>query len=189
MGFLGSVAMDAGARRRQAVGNHVLGVAVAVDAEAGAGPATFYPGFPRCLRPTTENGSTIEHRSKAWPLIPVWRLGLSRAAHPSPRQGAFWCEKPVIRQTPSARPPPVQPRSDDTRRHVGAGFGRRPSIIRRISANSRRGIATSASWNVTYRPWLTTLAPILISFPRGVVNDQCLTSSRNASVRTKLTML
>ncbi len=32
----------------------------------------------------------------------------------------------VIRQRPSARPSPVQPRSDDTRRHVGAGFGRRP---------------------------------------------------------------
>ncbi len=36
------------------------------------------------------------------------------------------------------RPPPVQPRSDDTRRHVGAGFGREPSINRRISAIGRR---------------------------------------------------
>ncbi len=34
-------------------------------------------------------------------------------------------------------------------RHVGAGFGRRPSISRRISPNSRRGIATSAIWKVT----------------------------------------
>ncbi len=30
-------------------------------------------------------------------------------------------------------------------------------------ANRLLGIATSASWNVIYRPWRTTLAPILIS--------------------------
>ncbi len=109
----------------------------------------FHPRFPRWFLPTAENGSAIENRSKAWPFIPVWRLGLGHAAHPSPRQDAFGCAIMVIRQWASARPPPVQPRSDDTRRHVGAGFGRRPSISRRISANNRRGIATSASWNVT----------------------------------------
>ncbi len=32
----------------------------------------------------------------------------------------------VIRQRPIAQPPPVQPGSDDTRRHVGSGFDRRP---------------------------------------------------------------
>ena len=38
--------------------------------------------------------------------------------------------------------PPVRPyRGDDMGRHVGAGCGRRASISRRISANSRRGIA------------------------------------------------
>ncbi len=79
---------------------------------------------------------------------------------------------------PRARRLPVQPScSDDTGRHVGAGRGRRPSINLRISANSRRGIATSASWNVTYRPCRTTLAPILISFSRSVVRDQCSTAS------------
>ena len=32
-----------------------------------------------------------------------------------------------------------------------------------MSANIYRDTATSAIWNVTYRPWLTTLTPILIS--------------------------
>jgi hypothetical protein len=40
-----------------------------------------------------------------------------------------------------------------------------------MSANICRDTATSASWNVTYRPWLTTLAPILISFSRRLVSD------------------
>ncbi len=34
---------------------------------------------------------------------------------------------------------------DETRRHGETGFGRRPSINRMISANSRRGIATSVN--------------------------------------------
>ncbi|MCH7693928.1 MAG: hypothetical protein IID50_10835 [Proteobacteria bacterium] len=62
------------------------------------------------------------------------------------------------------------PAADDTRRHVGADFGRRASINHSISVNSRRGIATSASWNVTCRPWLTTLAPIFTSFSGSVVS-------------------
>jgi hypothetical protein len=36
--------------------------------------------------------------------------------------------------------------------HAGAGGARNRAISDRISANSRRGTATSASWNVTYRP-------------------------------------
>ena len=56
-----------------------------------------------------------------------------------------------------AERPAVRPRSDDTRRHVGAVFGRRPEISCRISANNRREIATSENWNVTWRPCRTTL--------------------------------
>ena len=102
------------------------------------------------------------------PGLAAWDEALG-APETLPR--AIRCEKTVVRQTPGARPPPVQPRSDDTRHHVGAGFGRRPSIIRGISANSRRGIATWASWNVTYRPCRTTLAPILTSLSRSVDRD------------------
>ena len=40
-----------------------------------------------------------------------------------------------------------------------------------------------------YRPWRTTLAPILTSFSRSVVNDQCSTSFGKASVRMKLARL
>ena len=50
------------------------------------------------------------------------------------------------------------------RRHGGKGAGRSPSMSRRIFRNKSLGTATSASWNVTYRPWLTTLAPIFTNF-------------------------
>jgi hypothetical protein len=36
-----------------------------------------------------------------------------------------------------------------------------------MSANICRDTATSAIWNVIQRPWLTTFAPILISFRAG----------------------
>ena len=120
---------------------------------------------------------------------PTTRFGVLgwRSVRPRPRRDAIGCEKTVIRQTPRVRRPPVQAYcGDDTRRHVGAGLGRRPSISCRIAANSRRGIATSVSWNVTYRPCRTTFAPILISFSRSVVSDQCSTSSGKASVRGDL---
>ncbi len=65
--------------------------------------------------------------------------------------------------------------------HGGKGAGRSPSMRRRIFRNSSLGTATSASWKVTYRPWLTTLAPILTSFSRSVVNDQCSTSFGTAN--------
>jgi len=106
----------------------------------------YKPRFPRCLLPTTENGSTIEHRSKAWPFISVWRVGRGHVVHPSPSQGAIGCEKTAVRQVPRRRPLPVQPYcGDDTKRHVGAGLGRRPSISRKIAANRLLGIATSAT--------------------------------------------
>ena len=76
---------------------------------------------------------------------------MGRSVLPRPRQSAIGCEKTAVRQVARARRPPVQPyRIDDIGRHVGAGFGRRPSISRRMSANSRREIATSAIWKVTY---------------------------------------
>ncbi len=43
-------------------------------------------------------------------------------------------------------------------------------------------MATSAIWNVTYLPCLTTFAPILISFSRSVVSDQCSTSFGSVNV-------
>ena len=42
------------------------------------------------------------------------------------------------------------------------------------------GTATSDIWNVTYRPSLTTFAPILISFSRKLVCDQGCTVSLRA---------
>ena len=102
--------------------------------------------------------------------MPVSRLGVGHAVHPSPRQGTFGCEKTTVRQAPKIQRPSVQScRSDDTRRYVEAGFGRKPSISCKISANNRRGTATSASWTVRHRPCRTKLAPILISFSRGEV--------------------
>lgn len=52
-------------------------------------------------------------------------------------------------------------------------------------ANSIRGTATSAIWKAKWRPWLTTLAPILIGFSFRLVSDQCLIGSGVASVRRK----
>src|SRR5512132_3834554 len=78
--------------------------------------------------------------------------------------------------------------SDSAARHVGTGLVRSCSISRRISVNSALGTA-SASWKVTYRPWRTTLAPILTSLLRNVVSDHCFTSCGNAKVRMKLARL
>ena len=67
--------------------------------------------------------------------------------------------------------------SIDFSAYAGTGFRRRSSIRLRIFRNSSLGTATSANWNVTYRPCRTTFAPILISFSRSVVIDQRLASS------------
>src|SRR5262245_18085910 len=47
-------------------------------------------------------------------------------------------------------------------------------MSRNISWNICRGIATSAIWKATWRPWLTTFAPILIGFSFRLVSDQSL---------------
>ncbi len=56
-------------------------------------------------------------------------------------------------------------------------------IRSRITANSRRGTATSAIWNTTYRACVTTFAPILMSFSRSVVSDQCFAGHRECGVK------
>jgi len=60
---------------------------------------------------------------------------------------------------------------------TGAGDERSFAINANMFANRWRGMATSAIWNATYRPWLTTFAPILISFSRSVVNEAFKTSN------------
>ena len=52
---------------------------------------------------------------------------------------------------------------------TGGGCGRSSAISRRMSRNSVLGTATSAIWNVTVRPWLTTLARQFM--PPGVGGD------------------
>ncbi len=54
--------------------------------------------------------------------------------------------------------------------YAGTGLRRRSSIRLRIFRNRSLDTATSASWKVAYRPWRTTLAPILTSFSRSVVS-------------------
>src|SRR3954471_6898692 len=73
--------------------------------------------------------------------------------------------------------------------YAGAGGARSRAISDRISANDRRGTATSASWNGTYRPGLTTFAPILISFSRRLVIDHLSSVLGIASVRMKFPRL
>ena len=52
--------------------------------------------------------------------------------------------------------------------------GGRSSALSRRSAKRFLGIATSAIWKATWQPWLTTFAPILISFSFRLVSDQSL---------------
>jgi len=56
-------------------------------------------------------------------------------------------------------------------RQVGAKARR--WIRPRMAANSCLGMATSASWKITYRKCRTTFAPVFTSFSRSVVSDQC----------------
>ena len=65
----------------------------------------------------------------------------------------------VCRTLPSAPP------------HAGAGGAHNWAMSDGISWNICRGKATSAVCKVMYRPWLTTLAPIFISFSRKLVRD------------------
>jgi hypothetical protein len=44
--------------------------------------------------------------------------------------------------------------------YAGTGLGRRSSIRPKIFWNNLLGTATSTNWNETYRPWLTTCAPV-----------------------------
>src|SRR5208282_5716420 len=69
------------------------------------------------------------------------------------------------------------------------GGGRSSAMSRRMSANRFLGIATSAIWKATERPWLTTFAPILMSFSLRLVSDQSLIGSGVASVRKKFPRL
>lgn len=59
------------------------------------------------------------------------------------------------------------------------------SILLRISANDVRGTATSVGWNVTLRPFRTTLAPTYASFSRREVREYRSRGLAKASVLTK----
>src|SRR6516225_12487800 len=72
---------------------------------------------------------------------------------------------------------------------AGGGCGRSSAINRKISWNICRGMATSAIWKATQRPWLTIFAPILISFSFRLVSDQSLIGSGVASVQELLDKL
>ena len=71
---------------------------------------------------------------------------------------------------------------------AAAGNLSRP-IPSRMARNNSLGTATSAIWKTTFWEWHTTFAPILISFSRNVVNDQCRTALGNTACRRKLPML
>ncbi len=45
-----------------------------------------------------------------------------------------------------------------------------------MARNNSRGTAPPAIWRTIFREWLTTFAPILISFSRNVVNVQWRTA-------------
>jgi hypothetical protein len=69
------------------------------------------------------------------------------------------------------------------------GGGRNSATIRGMSAKRFQGMTNSGIWKATYRPWLTTFAPNLISVSFSLVSDQSLIGSGLASVRRKLPRL
>ena len=66
--------------------------------------------------------------------------------------------------------------------YAGAGLGRRTSIRARTFWNKPLGSATSANRNVTYRPCLTTFAPILIRRTRSDVSHQRSVRARGVNL-------
>ena len=68
------------------------------------------------------------------------------------------------------------------------GDGGSSAVIREMSANRSRGVAASAIRKTTRRPWLTTLAPIWMSFSLSVVGDHSFIDSGVAKVRTACKM-
>ena len=63
------------------------------------------------------------------------------------------------------------------------GFGSSSAISHKISWNIAGVMVTSAIWKATLQPWLTTLAPVLISFSFRLDSDQRLIGSGVASVQ------
>lgn len=120
----------------------------------------------------------------------------SRQAKPSVRREMATASARRASKNPAARPKGgTLPSLFPDRRWLGVhvtvakGGDRRAVILSTIAANSLRGIATSAIRNATYRPWLTTFAPILTSFSRSVVSDHSAIASGIARVRRKLPRL
>ncbi len=135
---------------------------------------TYKPTFPRCA----------PGLRRSYPPYTVEGAEFS----PQPTYGLifrFSCaRKPICQYFPSSRrtSPVVSTSPWISSAYAGAGLRRRSSIRLRIFRNKFLGTATSANWKVTYRPSLTTLAPIPISFSRSVVSDQCSASSGSAHV-------
>ncbi len=63
-------------------------------------------------------------------------------------------------------------RGDRRLGQAGAGGARSRAMSDRNCPNICRDTATLADWNVTYLPWLTTIALIYTRFSRSVVGDQ-----------------
>jgi hypothetical protein len=89
-------------------------------------------------------------------------------------------------RTDSAAPHSLDSLSVDAHSHIGEALGiiaAKRRIRLRIVRYSRRRTATSASWDVMYRAWRTTFAPIWPSLTRSAVSVQCLTLRGNARRR------
>ncbi len=138
----------------------------------------IHPNFPRCLPglwrsyPRATNDGTTFSAQAIDDLI-VWFSYLRKAVCPYFPSSIH--VPPVDFTWPSISPG-----------YARADLRRRSSIRFRVFRNSSFGTANPANWKVTYRPWLTILAPILISFSRSVVRDQCSISFGKANVRMKL---
>ncbi len=63
----------------------------------------------------------------------------------------------------------VEARGADVAGRAGGVFGE-VVLVAVFGREELRGRATSAIWKITLRAWVTTLAPVLMSFSRSVVS-------------------
>jgi len=103
----------------------------------------------------------------------------------------------ALRKYVSRRPAQTLPvacvvpgRRDGSSRHPGTvSDSRNRSTRLRIARTRHLGTATRAIWKMAYLAWATALAPIVISFSRSVVGDQCFTDGGRASLGRKAARL
>jgi hypothetical protein len=108
----------------------------------------------------------LPHRSRSSAAVGCRRPQGCSADRPRRSLAASWVPE-LVTVPPAKRTRVVGAASDHHPRHAGAGGARRRAISDGISLDMGCDSATPAIWNITYRPWLTTLRQSSSAFPAG----------------------